>query len=539
MTIASLAPGIFSSTTNTSSLLDLGNQLNDLQRQLSTGKVAQTYSKLGGGRVTALEFQQRLTISQAFQSTADQTASRLKLADSSLDQLNKSANTFSSSLLTGSYQTDAAGKIVTQGTASYNFQQAVELLNTDYAGRYLFSGRSSDVQPITDADTILNGDSSHDGLKAIVAERNQADLGIVGAIAPAIDPPSTGRLVLAGAGQPTTLTEDSATSPFGFKFSAANPPTSTSANITVSGPSGSPAGVSVNLTGQPVVGDKITITLTLPDSTTTTLTLTASSSVTTNAAGFDANKTQFAIGGTAAQTAANLNSAITLAVNAAAATSLKAASSITATTAYFAQTTASPAQRVGGPGAATAATSYASPPTTLANLVTGAKLTQAFYNGDEQPTGTLSNLDTIRNSVPSRVDTGVAVGVGVQANEPAFIKALAAFAALAVEAFNTVDPNDKDHFQALTSRAQSVIGNKTTESIADVQVQLSNSAVAVKDAQTRLKQKATYYQDLVDGVENADPTTVSASILSLQNRLQASYQTTSILSKLTLTQYLR
>ena len=151
MTIASLAPGIFSSTTNTSSLLDLGNQLNDLQRQLSTGKVAQTYSKLGGGRVTALEFQQRLTISQAFQSTADQTASRLKLADSSLDQLNKSANTFSSSLLTGSYQTDAAGKIVTQGTASYNFQQAVELLNTDYAGRYLFSGRSSDVQPITDA----------------------------------------------------------------------------------------------------------------------------------------------------------------------------------------------------------------------------------------------------------------------------------------------------------------------------------------------------------------------------------------------------
>ena len=134
-------------------------------------------------------------------------------------------------------------------------------------------------------DTILNGDSSHDGLKAIVAERNQADLGIVGAIAPAIDPPSTGRLVLAGAGQPTTLTEDSATSPFGFKFSAANPPTSTSANIAVSGPSGSPAGISVNVTGQPVVGDKITITLTLPDATTTTLTLTASSSVTTKRGG--------------------------------------------------------------------------------------------------------------------------------------------------------------------------------------------------------------------------------------------------------------
>ena len=532
MTIASLAPGLFSTTTNTNSLLDLDRQINDLQRQLSTQKISQTYSGLGGGRVTALEFQQRLTLTQGYQSTADQTASRLKLANNSLDQLNQSANNFSSTLLTGSYQTDASGKIVTQGTASYNFQQAVELLNTDYAGRYLFSGRSSNVQPITDANTILNGDSTHDGLKQIITERNQADLGIVAAIAPAIDPASTGRLVLAGAGQPTTITEDVAGSPFGFKFNAANPPTSSSANIAVAGPAGSPAGISVNVTGQPLAGDTLTITLTLPDSTTTTLTLTASSSVTTNGAGFNANKTQFQIGGTTAQTAANLNSAITLAINAAAATSLKAASSITAATNYFAQTVASPATRVGTLPATTATT-------TTTTFATGAKATQPFYNGDEQATATVANLDTIRNSVPSRVDTGIAVGVGVQANEPAFIKALAAFAALAVEPFNTVDPNDKDHFQALASRAQTVLGNKTTESIADVQVQLSNSAVAVKDAQARLKQKTTYYQDLVDGVENADPTTVSANILSLQNRLQASYQTTSILSKLTLTQYLR
>ena len=538
MTIASLAPGLFSTTTNTNSLLDLDSQINDLQRQLSTQKVSQTYSGLGGGRVTALEFQQRLSLTQGYQSTADQTASRLSLADTSLDQLNKSANSFSSTLLTGSYQTDASGKIVTQGTASYDFQQAVELLNTDYAGRYLFSGRASNVQPVTDAATILNGDSTHDGLKQIIAERNQADLGVVGAIAPAIDPPSTGRLAITSAGTTTTVSEPTPATLFGFKFNAANPPTSTNPNIAVSGPTGVPASISVNVTGQPVVGDKVTITLTLPDATTTTLTLSAASSVTTNGAGFNASKTQFEIGTTAAQTAANLNSAITLAINASAATTLKAASSITAATAYFGQTVANPAPRIGGPGSATAATGYAVPPI-LANLVPGAKITQPFYNGDEQATATNANIDTIRNSVPSRVDTGIAVGVGVQANEPAFIKALAAFAVLAVEPFNTVDPNDKDHFQALATRAQSVLSNKTTESVADVQVQLSSSAVAVKDAQTRLKQKTTYYQDLIDGVENADPTTVSANILSLQNRLQASYQTTSILSKLTLTQYLR
>ena len=538
MTIASLAPGLFSTTNNTNSLLDLDSQINDLQRQLSTQKVSQTYSGLGGGRVTALEFQQRLSLTKGYQSTADQTASRLSLADTSLDQLNKSASSFSSSLLTGSYQTDASGKIVTQGTASYDFQQAVELLNTDYAGRYLFSGRASNVQPVTDANTILNGDSTHDGLKQVIAERNQADLGIVGAIAPAIDPVSTGRLAITSAGTTTTVSEPTPATLFGFKFNVANPPTSTNPNIAVSGPTGAPASISVNVTGQPVVGDTVTITLTLPDATTTTLTLSAASSVTTNGAGLNASKTQFEIGTTAAQTAANLNSAITLAVYASAATTLKAASSITAATAYFGQTAASPAPRIGGPLAATAATGYATPPI-LANLVPGAKITQPFYNGDEQATATNANIDTIRNSVPSRVDTGIAVGVGVQANEPAFIKALAAFAVLAVEPFNTVDPNDKDHFQALATRAQSVLANKATESVGDVQVQLSNSAVAVKDSQTRLKQKTTYYQDLIDGVENADPTTVSANILSLQNRLQASYQTTSILSKLTLTQYLR
>ncbi|MBY0612178.1 MAG: hypothetical protein K2P80_08330 [Beijerinckiaceae bacterium] len=532
MTIPSLAAGLFSTNLNTNNLLSIGSQLTDLQQQLATGKVAQTYSALGAGRVTALEFQQRLTLSQGFQSTADQTASRLKLADSSLDQLNQSSNSFSSALLTGSYQTDASGKIVTQGLASYNFQQAVELLNTDYAGRYLFAGRASNVQPLTNSETILNGDSTHDGLKQILAERNQADLGIVAAVAPAIDSPSTGRLVLAGAGAPTTITEDVAGSPYGFKFNAANPPTSTNPNIAVSGPAGSPAGVSVNVTGQPLVGDSITITLTLPDATTTTLTLKATSSVTTNGAGFNASKTQFEIGATTAQTAANLNSAITLAINAAAATTLKAASSITAATNFFGQTVASPAQRVGTLPATTATT-------TTTTFAVGAKATIAFYNGEEQPTATTANIDTIRNSVPSRVDSSIAVGVGVQGNEPAFIKALAAFAVLAVEPFNTLDPNDKDHFQALATRAQTVLGNKATESIADVQVQLSNSAVAVKDAQTRLKQKTAYYQDLIDGVENADSTSISVQILSLQNRLQASYQTTSILSKLTLTQYLR
>jgi flagellar hook-associated protein 3 FlgL len=45
-------------------------------------------------------------------------------------------------------------------------------------------------------------------------------------------------------------------------------------------------------------------------------------------------------------------------------------------------------------------------------------------------------------------------------------------------------------------------------------------------------------QDLVDNTETVSTETVSAQILQLQNSLQASYEATSIMAKLTLTNYL-
>ena len=241
---------------------------------------------------------------------------------------------------------------------------------------------------------------------------------------------------------------------------------------------------------------------------------------------------QFQIGATVAQTATNLNAAVTAALNLTAATSLKAASSSVAAQSFFGQTVASPALRVGTLPATTATT-------TVAGFAAGAKATQAFYNGEEQATASAANITTIRNSVASRVDKGLNVGTGIQGNEPAFVKALAAFALIAVEQFNTADPNDKQRYQEVVSRAANNLGNPLTQSVKDVQVQVATSANAVKDTQARLKQKVSQYQTLVDGAENSDTTTISAQLLALQTQLEASYQTTNILSKLTLTNYLR
>ena len=54
------------------------------------------------------------------------------------------------------------------------------MLNTSADGRYLFSGRAVDQAPVETADHILNGDGLKAGLKQIIDERKQADLGASG-----------------------------------------------------------------------------------------------------------------------------------------------------------------------------------------------------------------------------------------------------------------------------------------------------------------------------------------------------------------------
>jgi flagellar hook-associated protein 3 FlgL len=526
MTIPSFAAGVFSATNNTNNLLGINAKLTNLQTQLSTGKVSQTYAGLGDGRVTALQFQKQLSQANGYQATSNDTSQRLLFANNALDTINTSTNSFQSTLNTGSYSFDASGRVVTQGLAYNNFQLAIDSLNTKYGDRFLFSGRASDTQPVNNADLIINGDASHDGLKQVILERNQADLGVVAAIAPAIDPASTGRLVTGLVGTTTSINEDVAGSPFGFKLGA-GAPTSSTANIVATGPAGALNTVSFNVTAQPVAGDSVSLTLTLPDGTTKSLKFSAA----INVSGGSSAGT-FQIGATTAQTATNLNAAITASLNLTAASSLKAASSVVATQSFFSQTVAAPAQRVGTLPATTATT-------LVASFAVGAKATQAFYNGEEQATASAANINTIRNSVASRVDKGLNVGVGIQGNEPAFVKALAAFGLLAVASFNKADPNDRENFTELTSRVASNLGNPLTQSVKDVQIQVATTASVVKDAQARLKQKASQYQTLIDDVVNSDTTTISAQLLTLQTQLEASYQTTNILSKLTLTNYLR
>jgi hypothetical protein len=60
----------------------------------------------------------------------------------------------------------------------------------------------------------------------------------------------------------------------------------------------------------------------------------------------------------------------------------------------------------------------------------------------------------------------------------------------------------------------------------------------MKDATARQTQTQTALQNMVDATEGINQSEVASQILALQNSLQASYQTTAMLSQLSLTKFL-
>ena len=61
---------------------------------------------------------------------------------------------------------------------------------------------------------------------------------------------------------------------------------------------------------------------------------------------------------------------------------------------------------------------------------------------------------------------------------------------------------------------------------------------ALENASGRIKIAKNQISDAVDGVENPDPSEVALKLMAAQTRLQASYQTTALIAKLNLTEYL-
>lgn len=481
-----------------SRILDLQNQFDDLQTQLASGKKSDTYAGMGVNRGFAIGLRAQMSSIDSYSDTMTNVTTRINVANAALTRISAIGTTVQGAATTSSTQITSNGQTTAQATARSSLDEMLNLLNSQSGDRYLFSGRATDTAATASTDDILNGVGAQAGLKQLIAERKLADVGT-----------GTGRLSQATP-TPTSvsLTEDAG--PFGLKLASI---TSSAGSVTTTGPTGSPATESLDLGATNLNnGDTITLAFNLPDGSSENIQLTATTTAPPQAG-------QFLIGANSTATAASLNTALGTAVSGLANGALVAASAMKASGEFFG---GSPVPRVTGPSFATATTQT---PGTAANTV-------SWYTGE---TGT----DPARGTATARIDDGITVQYGARANEQALTAQLQTIAAMAAMTTTTGDPNANAQITGLYQRvATKLLPQSGQQSVQDIAADFAGAQVAMKSAGDRQTQTKNTAQTMLQSIEGVDDAEVSAKLLAVQNSLNASYQTTSMLYQTTLLKYM-
>ncbi|SFL92157.1 flagellin [Methylobacterium pseudosasicola] len=531
-TISPFAAGSYVTNRNTSQLLTLKNQLNDLSNQLSSGKVSQTYGGLGTGRSTALAAQATLSALDGYGAGITAAQTRTDLAVTSLTQVAK-LGTDARTALNNGLQSVAANTTAGRSIALANLQTALDTLNQSAAGSYLFGGRDTTTQPVLDADTILNGTTDSQGnklagLTSLINDRVTAELGSGG----------NGRLTQSSPSATSVqVTEETNAATRGkFGFTLTGTPTTTGTALSASITGTGPASLNVGLSAQPAAGDSVSFALKMPDGTSTTVTLTAASSA-------DASSTtSFAIGASMTDTMKNLSATLTNALKGAATSTLAVNATAAVTQDFFtgsakggpSGTGIMPQQRI----------VYDTTPSKNPIGYTAAKATDTvlWYQGENSydtatnPPQPTSALDTQSVQVSA---TGK-VGTGARANDPTIRNVLAGLATMAFALPTASDANTSATYQTVVNKAGTLLSaaDQTNPSVQDTVTQLSVASTRLSNAKTTNTATQTTVQNTLDGIEQAPTEEVVAKLLDVQNRLQASYSVTASLSKLSLVNYI-
>ena len=483
-----------------SSINSMRAQFDDLQRQLATGIKADSYAKLGTDRNMVLSLSHQLSQLQTYTNTISQTMMRVEVSSDALTRVAQIASSMKTTNITSGFELVNGTQTSAQVTAAMQFDEIINLLNLKVEDRYLFGGRDTQTRPVAVPDAMLNGTGDKAGLKQFVDERAQADLGADG----------RGRLALNLAGATLTLSEDAAPSVFGFKLAAAG---STLSNATVTGPAGMPAAIDVDFTGVPLAGESVTLDFTLPDGTATRVTLTATSD-NPPAAG------QFTIGGDAATTSANFQAALDTAIQSEANTRLRAASAVEAANNFFDYANGGAPQRVDGPPFATA---------TALRDATDAD-TVFWYSGDQS--------GTPGNNMIAKIDDGRQLAYGARADQAAIRDTLKAAALMSAVEYSGADPEEIHSYRALTQRLGSVLKFEGTSSVESIVTGLGLTAATLANTQDRHDKMMATANEILGDIQNADPYEVGVKLTTLQTQLEASYQVTAMLSRMSLVNYL-
>ena len=476
-------------------------ELDVLSRELGTGQKAALYSELGSQAGLSVSLDRQLSSIGGFDDANSTITTTLGIEKMALSQVGDIANAVQSATeQPPAFTLSNTGQTTLQTNAAGQLDQLLGVFNTQVGDNYIFSGSALNMPSVDTTDHILNGNGAQAGLKQVVAERNQADLGAGG----------LGRLVIPpAAGSTVSINEDVAGSPFGLKLASVG---STLTGATVTQPTGSPRSTTVTLGSNPNPGDSVQFSLTLPDGTSKSITLQATSAATPG-------PNQFLIGATPGATAGNLQTALTTAVGNLAQTELPAASAVAAAKNYFGS---QPPQRVAGPpfNSATALQNG-----TAANTV-------SWYTGEAGAT-------PARQTATAQLGPSTSISYGLRANEPAFTTLLANIGALAATSYAPGNTTAAASYAALTSRVSGNLSlQQGAQNISDVDADIANAQVTAIHAQSVNTQTKSTLTDMLQQIEGVSIDQIGVEILNLQNNLQASFSTTARLATLTLTSFL-
>lgn len=584
--IPAFAPGNFSLDRTTSDLLALKDRLSALSTQLGTGRAAETYAGLGIARSESLTARSILSALSGYDSAIANARPRVDLASSSLTQISQTLAALRTSITSNAADVGTTAKL-----AQVGLDNAIDALEQQFAGRYIFGGREGGIPPVESARNLLDGDTSDPakplaGLKTLVADQIKADQGA-----------GTGRLTVSTPTSGSVLVQEDTDAGVraNFGFTLAGPPVASGAFATISYSAGAqegaiprfsqpptatdhfrvvvnqtgggqkvcdltgadladissaanaasslltligsgkiasvqsamppgltaafanvnqPGSFTVNVASQPAAGDLISIKLGLHDGTATMLTLQAQRNAEAG------STTDFTIGATPAATAQNLSETLQRALNRASETTLAASAMVRATQDFFAGSRT--------PGLAPRRIQFSGSAPTY--VQTPSDSTIIWYKGESSGTDP-------RASITVRTGTTSTAAIGARASEEPIRAALTAIAAIAVSDRAGVKPIIADRFKEFVARTGTLLPQKEALDAMSNEFGLASSVLS--EAQQRNKSERGVIQSQLDGIENAPIQELVVKLVDTQNRLQASYQVTAMLSKLSLVNYLR
>src|ERR1700758_810863 len=162
------------------SVRDISNQLSDLSTQLSTGVKSPNYAGMGVNEGFAIAARSQLANISAFADTMSNVNTIIDSANTVLPSLTTTAGEVEQEAAASPQNLTSTGQTIGQQNALAQLSAIVGMLNTQVGDRYIFSGTAIGTPAVATADDILDGTTTRAGLKQVIAERAQADLGTNG-----------------------------------------------------------------------------------------------------------------------------------------------------------------------------------------------------------------------------------------------------------------------------------------------------------------------------------------------------------------------